>query len=213
MLEVKRLVLGAMQSNCYIAYDTESLQAVIIDPGADADRILNFCDTLGVTVHSIMLTHAHFDHMGAVNKLSESFGCGVIVCKDDAELLGDPVLNLSRQFGTEVTVCLQNVRLVENESITLIGKHFDFIKTPGHTNGSMCIKTDDILFTGDTLFYCSVGNAFPPYGDIEKEIASIKNKLFTLKGDFVCYPGHGRSTTLDFERHNNPYLSGEYNGY
>ena len=213
MLEVKKLVLGKMQSNCYIVYDTDTFNAVVIDPGADAKEIIDCIKKLGVKIYHIILTHAHFDHMGAADVLMKEFNCNLLVSKDDLKLLTDPALNLSGQFGSYVTVSGNNVQAICDQSLHLIGHDFEFIDTPGHTDGSICIKVGQFLFTGDTLFYMSIGNDFPPYGSIQKEISSIKNKIFTLQGNYICYPGHGPKTTLDFERQNNPYLGGGGYGY
>ena len=209
MIKIETLVLGQMQSNCYIVYNTENSDAVIIDPGAQPHMISERIENICINVTHILLTHAHFDHIGAVDEISLKYDCDIILCRDDEELLTDPVLNLSHSFGTDITVKSKNIILVGDQSVNLIGERFDFIQTPGHSNGSMCIRVSDALFTGDTLFYCSVGNDFPPYGSIETETASIKNKLFVLDGDYICYPGHGRITTLDFEKKHNPYVSGE----
>ncbi len=213
MLKVKRLTVGKMQSNCYIVFDPDTLKAVIIDPGADANLIIEYSQKLNVDICHIILTHAHFDHMGASDALMQKFGCDLYVSCDDFQLLKDPHLNLSDQFDSFIIVSGSNIVTVSENTTKLIGHDFEFISTPGHTNGSVCIKTDNCIFTGDTLFYMSIGNDFPPYGSIQKEISSIKNKLFTLKGDYVCYPGHGEQTTLDFERKNNPYLGGDGYGY
>lgn len=208
MLKVETLTLGAMQTCCYIVYNTESMEAIVIDPGAQPEKIISAADLLSVNVRHILLTHAHFDHIGAVDALALHYNCDITVCRHDLELLYDPSLNLSRNFAGDITVSSKNIITVDDSKAELIGSSFEFITTPGHTNGSMCIKTEGIIFTGDTLFYCSVGNDFPPYGSIEREVNSIKNKLLVLKGDYICYPGHGKSTTLDFERRNNPYLHG-----
>ena len=208
MLKVETLMLGAMQTCCYIAYNTESMEAVIVDPGAQPEKIIAAADSLSVNVRHILLTHAHFDHIGAVDALVLRYNCAITVSQADEQLLYDPHLNLSHNFRCDITVGSKNIITVNDSKAELIGNSFEFIITPGHTNGSMCIKTGNIIFTGDTLFYCSVGNDFPPYGSIEREIKSIKDKLLVLNGDYICYPGHGRSTTLDFERRNNPYLHG-----
>lgn len=213
MLKLEALTLGLMQSNCYILYDSVGCDAVIIDPGAEAERIIKSAEELKVKVRHILLTHAHFDHMGAADIISEAFGCNIIVGREDLLLLTDPVLNLSRGFCEDVTVKCKDIIAVADESLELLGRRFDFISTPGHTNGSLCIKTDDKLFTGDTLFYRSVGNAFPPYGSLEKEIKSIINNIFSIEENCICYPGHGGVTDIEFERQNNPYVNGEQYGY
>lgn len=209
MLEVKRLVMGSMQSNCYILSERGSERAVVIDPGDCAERLIGFLSENGITVSHILLTHAHFDHIGAVDELCRRFDCEVILHEKDRELLCDPSLNLSKCFGCRVTANPKRLRTVSGGELELCGRSFEFIHTPGHSNGSACIRTDNMLFTGDTLFYLSVGNPFPPHGSLETELASIRLSLFTVNGDLLCYPGHGRETSLDFERKHNPYFNGE----
>lgn len=206
MLSLITLSLGQMQANCYIVYDPVSLDAVIIDPGDEPEKITDVIKENKLAVKHIILTHGHFDHIGAVNDIANNFGADIIVNENDKDFLTMPILNLSAGFlNSDISVSCNNVKTVKDCSLNLIGCDFEFISTPGHSPGSMCIKVSDMLFTGDTLFYMSVGNEFPPYGNFEQEIRSIKNKLFTIDGDYTCYPGHGPRTSLEFERSNNPY--------
>ncbi len=207
MLKYKLIQVGELQSNCYILYNDESFNAVIIDPGDDADLILSNIDILGVKPEYVILTHAHFDHIGATDSICNKYDIGVLMNNGDAELLKNSNYNLSKRFCINpVTVECTNIRYVSDEYMQLIGEKFEFISTPGHSIGSMCIKVSNYIFTGDTLFYLSIGNEFEPFGSFKKEIESIKNKLFTLNGDFICLTGHGKSTTLDFERKYNSYI-------
>ncbi len=206
MLKIYSLVFGGAYCNCYIVCDSERNDAIVIDPGANFQKIdAKLCEH-SLTPKHIFLTHAHYDHIGAVDALCDKYGCDIFVGKNDLPLLSSPELNFSAHHDRQITVKNDNITAVCDEKKTLCGIDFLFITTPGHTNGSVCIKAENTLFTGDTLFYRSVGNDFPPYGDFEKELSSIKNKLYTIESDCVCLPGHGMSTTLDAERRENPYV-------
>jgi len=203
MISVKSVTVGSLSVNCYILYDDKS--AVVIDPGADGNVICAMAKELGVTIKHIILTHGHFDHIGAVGYIVKKYYCDVYLHEKDAEFLTNSFLNLSDRFGIDVAYDGSFIT-VKEQVLTLLGHDFKFIHTPGHTPGSMCIKVDGNLFTGDTLFRCSIGNAFSPYGDTDLEIISIKNKILMLDDSFICYPGHGETTTIKYERQFNPYL-------
>ncbi len=204
MISIKCVPLGSLGANCYFLCNQN--EAVIIDPGSNEKLICNIINELNVNVKHIILTHGHFDHIGAVSFLKEHFNCNIYIHIDDVTLLKTPSLNLSDRFGTEICYIGDFISVGE-ETLNLIGYDFKFISTPGHTPGSMCIKVDNKLFTGDTLFRCSIGNAFPPYGDTDLEISSIKQKILCLDDNTVCYPGHGEPTTINYEKQFNPYLN------
>ncbi len=203
MLSLKCIPLSILGVNCYILYNQNS--AVVIDPGSDGELICEVVKELNVEIKHIILTHGHFDHIGAVSHLKEQFDCDVYIHNNDSLLLGDPSLNLSQRFTTRICYDGEFVSVGE-ETVNLLGCDFEFILTPGHTPGSVCIKVEDMLLTGDTLFKCSIGNAFAPYGNTQLEISSIKEKILLLDDNTVCYPGHGEHTTIHYEKHFNPYL-------
>ena len=202
MLCVERFIMGNMASNCYIIYNDS--QAVIIDPGSSDGAICDFINRHNLQIKGIILTHGHFDHFGGVEFIKNHFNCDVYIHKNDVKLLTDCSLNLSASFGGDI--CYDGVVAIGDCKMSLIDNDFEFISTPGHSPGSMCVKVGNYLFTGDTLFKGSIGRAFSPYGDTDLEIASIKQKLFTLQDDVVCYPGHGSQSTISYEKRFNPYL-------
>lgn len=207
MLKYLTVVVGMMQSNCHIIYNDITLEAVIIDPGDEANKIISAVDNLSLKPRLVILTHGHFDHISATDEICLYYNIGVVININDKDFLTNGSYNLSSVFfNNEITVNAKDVTYVSNEKMDIIGEEFEFITTPGHTNGSMCIKVCDILITGDTLFYMSIGNSFPPFGDMQKEISSIKNSILSLDGDYVCLTGHGQSTTLSYEKANNQYL-------
>ena len=214
MLKVKTLTLGDMETNCYVLNVEGSNNAVLIDPADNYEIIEKYLKENGLIIDCIILTHAHFDHIGALSEVISGFHPLVIMNKNDYDFLSDSKLNLSSRFMKNTSISIDdNIVFVCDENKRICDIDFRFIHTPGHTPGSMCIIAKDSIFTGDTLFYSSVGNAFPPYGNLNEEILSIKNKLFTLDGNYICYPGHGPVTSLEFEKKNNPYLGVSNNGY
>ncbi len=214
MLNIETIPVGPLKTNCYVLYAKDSSDAIIIDPGDEFEKIDSFIAGNGLCPKHIILTHGHYDHIGAINQLSKKYNPQIIINSNDYSLLKNPDYNLSsNHFGKKTVVDSENIKCVDDETCFLLGYIFSFIHTPGHTLGSMCIKVKDILFTGDTLFYMSIGNEFPPFGNIKTEINSIKTKLYTLSGNYICYTGHGIATNLDFERNNNPFTGENYNGY
>jgi len=203
MLSVKCVTVGDISSNCYFVYEKNN--CVLIDPGANGELICEYAKELNVTIKHILLTHGHFDHIGAVEYVKRYYNCDVYININDALLLNDSTLNLSDRFGCAIKYDGDYIS-VSDEILNLIGYDFEFITTPGHTPGSMCIKVEDKLFTGDTLFFNSIGNAFPPYGNTHLEISSIKTKILILDNNIRCYPGHGAYTTILNEKQFNPYL-------
>lgn len=200
---IKAIVVGLLESNCYLAGDKDTKEIFIIDPGGDYDRIKKVIDKGGLKPKAVINTHGHGDHIGA----NEEFGIPVWIHRLDAGFLTDPSKNLSGVIGFFLKLKPAS-RLLEEGDILEIGKHaLEVIHTPGHTPGSISLKGDGVVFTGDTLFCEGIGRTDLAYGS-EKDIRrSIKEKLFTLDDDYVVYPGHGQSSTIGNEKNNNPYIS------
>lgn len=203
MMKMKRLALGDYQTNCYIVCDEASTTCVIIDPGYEPERILNTVNCLGLTVEAILLTHGHFDHVGAVERIAEATGCKLWMSEGDWSQPIDPL----HTFYYPIANCdFTEVSFFEDgETIHAGGLTFTVFATPGHTRGSVCFLCGDALFSGDTLFARSCGRTDLPGGDWN----TIQNSLWriaALKGAFTIYPGHGESTTLATEKQYNPYL-------
>ena len=207
-MEVRKLIVGLMKSNVYIVYDRKTMKGVMIDAGGDGQKILNLVYELGVHIEYLILTHGHIDHISALETIKEKLNPQVIIHKDDLEYLFNADLNLSSKYARNNMVYSKQPEYVidRDQKLKLIGYNFGFIHTPGHTPGSMCIKVKNMLFTGDTLFNGSIGSDIPPNGNMQLEIVSIKGKLFTIRENLNCYPGHGVITTLHYEKKNNPYI-------
>jgi glyoxylase-like metal-dependent hydrolase (beta-lactamase superfamily II) len=191
-MNIRKLTLGLYQTNTYLlANDTE---AVVIDPGYEADTIL---DALaGKTLKAILLTHGHFDHVGAVKELVAETGCEVWI--HAAESTMPPMVTAGPLYFTHT--------YDEGDTVSPIaGLELTVLHTPGHTPGSVCLLMGKEMFSGDTLFACSFGRTDLPGGDPRKMMESLR-RLASLQGNFFIHPGHGGSTTLDAEKRFNPYM-------
>ena len=203
-MQIHRIQCGRLQSNCYLIEENDT--AVLIDCGGDGSEILDFAESNGLKIEAVLLTHGHIDHIEGVDRVVAEHQCPLYIHENDLEYLYNASLNLSPQIY-RISVVLQSTASVfkDNERLKFGSLKFDVIHTPGHTLGSVCFQINEYLFTGDTLFFNSVGNEFPPFGNFALEIESIRNRLFSLENNFLCYPGHGESTTLAYEKINNPY--------
>lgn len=205
-LRIKTCPVGQIGTNCYMVYEEKVKKAVLIDPGASGPFLLNKCRELGVTPEAILLTHGHFDHIGALKDLKRAFPeIRVYAGEKEKEVLSVPELNLSVNFGESFTEAADYL-VKEGETITISGLSFQVLNTPGHTCGSVCywMKAEEVLFSGDTLFCESLGRTDFPTGNSQEIIASIKEKLFVLPDETIVYPGHGEQTTIRYEKKNNP---------
>ena len=195
MLQVHALTLGAYQVNCYIIHDEKSPSCCVIDPGYEADTIVDKLSQLGLTLEAILLTHGHFDHVGAVRDLAADTGCQVWLCADDLAL----PTNL-----TAGPLCYTNT-YAEGTGLHLAGLDISVLQTPGHTPGSVCLLAENTLFSGDTLFAGSCGRTDLPGGSWEQMQSSLK-RLAGIEANLWVLPGHGESTMLESEKKYNPYL-------
>ncbi|MEM4417667.1 MAG: MBL fold metallo-hydrolase [Nitrososphaerota archaeon] len=197
--------VGMLRSNSYLAFD--SGEAVIIDAGDDAWKIIESIQEKNLKVRAIYATHCHFDHVMAVQDLRDVLGCEFYIHPDDAEILSRMV-EMTRGFlGIEVPEPPKpDGYIQEGERIPVGGEYLTVIHTPGHSPGSVCYRSDGILFSGDTLFRGSIGRTDAYGGDPVKILDSILNKLFTLPDEVAVLPGHGPPTEIGWERRNNPFV-------
>jgi len=200
---IEMLVTGLMEANCYIVGDESTGEVFIIDPGGDYRRIKNLIVRNNLKPVAVINTHGHGDHIGA----DASFKLPIWIHRLDADFLLDPSKNLSGVFGFLLKTKPAD-RLLEDGDILDIGRYkLEVIHTPGHTPGSICLKGDGVVFTGDTLFCNSIGRTDFEHGSYTDIIDSIKNRLFTLDDDYIIYPGHGPKSTIGEEKANNPFLN------
>lgn len=195
MIQIHTLVLGELQTNCYVAEGPEG-RCVILDPAGEAHKVLEHLGRKKLTAEAILLTHGHFDHVGAVMELVAELEIPVYLCPGDKAL---PAF-LTRPVGptTEVT---------EGMVLELAGLRIQVLHTPGHTPGSVCYQVEDVLFTGDTLFDGSCGRVDLPGGEPKEMLKSLK-RLKDMDFCGTIYPGHGPSSTMSLQRIINPYLLG-----
>ena len=193
----------ALETNTYLALNGE--RAFAVDPGADADKILAAAEAEGAKIEWVLLTHAHFDHIGGVAELQRA-GAQVVLHRDDLGIVSS-FKNLAFYAGVKVEKFLPDVTVSGGETLDVAGVKVRVIHTPGHTAGGVCYVADDIIFTGDTLFELSYGRTDFPTGSFKELKNSVLNKLFVLSGDYRLLSGHGAPTTLAFEREHNPILT------
>lgn len=205
-MRIDTLVVGALQTNCYLLYDETSRQAFVIDPGDEASRIIRAVEERSLQVTAVVLTHVHFDHMLACEELCRHFVAPLYVGAADEAALSDSTLNLIRYFSPESTVSLTADRLLhEGDELMLGNEQLVVLETPGHTPGSICLLSDDFLIAGDTLFCGSVGRTDFPGGDVVQMRCSLL-RLMAIEGDRHVFSGHDMPTTLSYERQTNPYV-------
>ncbi|MGN1016442.1 MAG: MBL fold metallo-hydrolase [Faecousia sp.] len=195
MLTLHTLTLGAYQTNCYILHREDSSSCVVIDPGYTPEVILDFLEGQGLTLEAILLTHGHFDHVGAVRDLAAETGCKVYLNPDDLSM--PPRLTAGPLYYTDP--------YSEGDSLCPAGISFRVLSTPGHTPGSVCLIADNYLFSGDTLFAGSCGRTDLPGGSTRAIRKSLR-RLAELPQDYSVHPGHGESTTLAWEKQYNPHM-------
>jgi Zn-dependent hydrolases, including glyoxylases len=204
-MEVIAMPVGMIQENCYIVY--EGKDAVVIDPGDDADRILSKIQEKGLKVSHILLTHGHFDHIGAVQEVKRQTGAEICIHADDADMLISADKNLSHIIGMPFTSEKADTLLTDGQTIRTGSLEIEVIATPGHTPGGVCFAIGDCLFSGDTLFNGSIGRTDFP----RSSLAALNESLKKLKGldtDYTVYPGHGPATTLMTEKNSNIFMRG-----
>ena len=195
MLHVYCLPLGDYQTNCYIVHQEDSHACFVVDPGYEADAILDFCAGKKLKIDAILLTHGHFDHVGAVRELAAETECAVYL--HEAELTMPPMMTAGKLHYTHT--------YDEGTVLNPAGIPVEVLHTPGHTPGSVCLKSGDHLFSGDTLFAMSCGRTDLPGGSW-KTIQNSLGRLASLEGSYWVHPGHGESTTLAQEKKYNPYM-------
>jgi glyoxylase-like metal-dependent hydrolase (beta-lactamase superfamily II) len=196
-----------LETNCYVVWDAESREALIIDPGGNPEIIMDCIRENDLMVKGIVDTHGHADHIAANRILRDQLNCPIIVHELDAGYLVDPRYNLSEFIGVYDPISPKADRLVKDGDEISIGQIlFRVIHTPGHTPGGICLLYGSSLFAGDTLFAGSVGRSDFPGGSHSRLIQSIREKLLPLPDATIVYTGHGPDTTIGEERECNPFL-------
>ena len=208
-MDVRSFTVGQVAENCYIARPDGGDHCIVVDPGDEPERLLHAIDELGVTVDAILLTHTHFDHVGAVAPVAKATGAEVWVPEIEKPVLADimafvpwPGFGPFESWDAEHT-------LRGGEKLELAGMEIDVIFTPGHSPGhvTFSVPSEQAVFSGDVLFQGSVGRVDLPGGDWETLLASIRTLMDTLPPETRVHPGHMGITTLGAERATNPFLA------
>lgn len=200
-MKIRRLVLGPLMTNCYIAGEDE---CVVIDPAFGAEKIIEAIEKENLTLCAILLTHGHFDHTGALRDLKEKTGAKVYIHRLDEPMLGDNVKNLAFMTGEEQSRCEPDVLLEGGEKIEFGKNSLSVLHTPGHSPGSVSYIAPSGVFSGDLIFKGSIGRF--DYGDYSEEMQSIRTLLGILPDDGIICPGHGETTSVGYEKAYNPYI-------
>lgn len=206
-MKIEKFVLGSMATNCYLIINEETKELIIIDPATCPDYVVSHVKSNGYQPKAIFLTHAHFDHVMGIDGWVKEFGIPVYLHEDEKKLLADPELNLSGVFGASYSY--NDVKcLKDGQEVDIAGFIFKVIHTPGHTAGGCCYycAEEEVLISGDTLFFQSVGRSDFPTGSMGTLVRSIKEKLFCLPDDVMVYPGHNDATCIGDEKKYNPFV-------
>ena len=205
-MKIQHSVLGMCATNTYYVYDDETKRGLIVDPADSPDTIIAKADSLSMIPEAILITHGHFDHVLAINKVREHYGIKVYAGLTEKQVLHDMAMNLTSSFGMG-QIFDADIYLKDGEEFETAGYHIKAIEVPGHTIGGMCYYFDKqgVLFSGDTLFCESVGRSDFPGGSASALCRGIKDKLFILPEHTKVYPGHMDETTIGNEIKYNPF--------
>ncbi len=206
-LKIKSLELGLLPTNTYIIWNENTKECLLIDPSDGFDEIVSFLEQMQLTPKAIYITHGHDDHFGSVNDLKRKYGLLVYLMKEEEEFIVSTQYNLSGTFGHPRLV-EGDMFFIDGQTVQVLGTQMKAILTPGHTVGGGCyyFPEEKLIFTGDTLFYESVGRSDFPGGNARDLVRSVREKLMTLPEDTLVLPGHGPETTIGHEKKYNPFI-------
>lgn len=203
-MQIEKLVLGPLQTNCWLVSDDGDGPVLVIDPGGDVDQLLRAVGDRDVA--SVVLTHGHFDHLGAVTEFLQVADVPLSIHAADAPSITDPAGTGGALFGFTQTAPPADVELADGDLVSAGSLELEVLHTPGHTPGSICLRAEQHLFSGDTLFQLGVGRTDFPGGDGRVLKDSIASKLAPLGDETLVHPGHGPDTTVGHERRLNPFF-------
>lgn len=207
-ISVTSLTVGSLAVNCWLLINEDTKEALVFDPGDEAEKIQSFAGKNGLKISYILLTHGHADHIGGAEELKRLTGAKIYALEEEEPMLLDGKANLSVFINRRVITAKADELLTDGQEVTLAGMTLKVFHTPGHTPGgcSYYCKEAGCVFSGDTLFQGSVGRSDFPGGSISQLVRSIREKLFLLPDETKVFPGHGDETTIAYEKKYNPFL-------
>ena len=205
-MKIKTSPLGNMGANFYMVTCEETNELFVVDPGACADIAIDLIKDSGAQLKYIILTHAHADHIGALDSVKAVYDVPVVICSEENDALNNDTYNLCSMFGMHSPKTTADICVSDGDTLPFGNGEIRFLHTPGHTKGSMCIHFENCLISGDTLFYGSIGRTDFPGGSFKEIEKSIVEKIYSLDSNTMIYPGHGNPTSVKFEMKNNPFV-------
>lgn len=209
MLNITQLPVGPVQANCYVIFNEVNNEALIVDPGAESKKVEGVIENLKAIPVAILLTHTHYDHIGAVDEIRERYDIPVYVASEEQEWLVDPKKNLSVMLEQPITAQKADYLFEPEETVEIADFTFKVVSTPGHSPGSVSFifEEDKFVLTGDALFAGSIGRTDLPGSEPDKLLTSIREQLFTLPENYTIYPGHGKRSSIGHEITTNPFFN------
>lgn len=208
---IQALTVGMLQEHTYFYIDEQTKHGFVIDPGAEAQRLLTYIEEKGYIIEKILLTHGHMDHIGAASELRDALGCDIIIHQEGRIYLEDANWNLSNQLGESFTLSADGYVEHGDEIVLEANKDFKVrvIHAPGHTVDGVAYYSEKerVAFVGDIIFEGAVGRSDFPGGNSNRLLSAIRAQIFTLPDETVLYPGHGNATTVKKERETNPVFN------
>lgn len=205
-MRMKSFTVGPLGVNCYVLQDDFSDAGLVIDPGGNAEELLQYLKQEHISLQTIVNTHGHGDHIGADDRLRQATGSRLLIHAADAPMLADARANLSAYMGFTVQAAPADAFLQDGETLQVGHMSFTVLHTPGHSPGGICLFGEGVLFSGDSLFAESIGRCDFPGASETELVAALRKKILPLPDDVKVYPGHGPGTTIGWERQHNPYL-------
>ncbi len=206
-MRIQSFLTGPLQVNTYLVSDEETNKAFLVDPGGYSEPVRRAIDSDGLELEAIVLTHGHGDHIGGVEEFRKHYPrARLVASREELPMLASAAMNFSRETTGKAVELTPDAPVSDGDRISVGSMELTFLLTPGHTKGSMCILTNGVLFSGDTLFQQSVGRTDFPGGSFEELRRSIHDKLFALPDETRVFPGHMGATSIGFEKRNNPFV-------
>ena len=207
MIKIESRVLGPVATNCYLIINLDNNESIIVDPADSPESIYDMVVRSASKPQAILLTHGHFDHIMAAQAVKEKYNIPIYACRQEEEMLREPEINMTAHCGRDCSIA-PDVFLEDLDVVKIAGFSVQMIHTPGHTKGSCCyyLKDEAVLFSGDTVFYGSVGRTDFPGGSTAQIVQSLHKLVDSLPEETEVFPGHDVSTSIGYEKRYNPFV-------